>query len=391
MVGVARGAAAVAPRLPRLTPAGLGRAAAAATAALHVGTLVGTVANAALLRRPPAVPPPVRGRLSVLLPVRDEAAHVTACLAAVLASTDVPDLEVLVLDDGSTDGTGDLARAVAAGDPRVRVLVGTPPPPGWLGKPWACARLADAADGEVLAFVDADVRLAPHALAASTALLRDAGLDLVSPYPRQVAVTPAERLVQPLLQWSWLATLPLRLAERSPRPSLSAANGQLLVVDAARYRAVGGHGAVRAAVLDDVALVRAVKAAGGRGGVADGTDLATCRMYDGWPALRDGYTKSLWSTGGSPAGALALAAGLAVLGVGPVVAAAGGSSAGVVGLLAGVASRVVAGRRTGARVWPDAAAHPVSLVVLAGLVVRSVRGARRGTLTWKGRSAVLPP
>ncbi|MGQ7295595.1 glycosyltransferase [Quadrisphaera sp. KR29] len=351
-----------------------------------------TAVNAALLRRPAGAPPPVAERVSVLLPVRDEAHQVGGALAAVLASTGVPDLEVLVLDDGSADGTAAAARDAAAGDPRVQVLAGAPLAAGWLGKPHALAQLAHAATGSVLVCLDADVRLAPRGLAATVDLLRRHGLALVSPYPRQVAVTPAERLVQPLLQWSWLATLPLRLAERSPRPSLSAANGQLMALDAAALERAGGFAAVRAEVLDDVALVRAVKAAGGRGGVADGTALATCRMYDGWPALRDGYAKSLWSATGSPAGAAALVAALAAVFVLPPAAALTGLGgragrwAGLAGCAAGVASRAVAARRTGGRAWPDALAHPVSVGVLCALVVRSWRLRRTGGLAWKGRA-----
>jgi len=345
-----------------------------------------TAVNAALLRRPLAAPPAVAERVSVLLPVRDEAGRAGACLRAVLASTGVPELEVLVLDDGSTDGTAAEVLEVAGDDPRVRLLTGAPLPPGWLGKPHALHQLAAAATGRVLVCLDADVRLAPHALAASVDLLRRHGLDLVSPYPRQVALTPAERLVQPLLQWSWLATLPLRLAERSPRPSLSAANGQLMALDALALERAGGFAAVRAEVLDDVALVRAVKAAGGRGGVADGTHLATCRMYDGWPSLRDGYAKSLWSATGTPAGAAGVVAGLVLAFVLPPLAALGGSRAGLLGWAAGLASRVVAARRTGGRAWPDALGHPASVVVLASLVGRSWRLRRTGGLAWKGRS-----
>lgn len=345
-----------------------------------------TFANLDAMRVPADDPEPVGERVSVLLPLRDEAHHVRRCLGAVLEQVGVPDLEVLVLDDGSTDGTADVVREVAGDDPRVRLLTGTPPPAGWLGKPHACARLADEATGSVLVFVDADVRLAPHAVAATVGLLRSAGLDLVCPYPRQLARTGAERVVQPLLQWSWLTTLPLRVAERSPRPSLSAANGQLLAVDAAVYRTAGGHGAVRAEVLDDIALLRAVKAVGGSGGVADGSHVATCRMYDGWESLRDGYSKSLWSAFGSPAGAAAAVGGLGVLYVVPAVAALRGSRVGALGYAAAVAGRYAVAERTGGRSLPDSLAHPASIVVLGWLTARSWWLHRRGGLTWKGRA-----
>jgi hypothetical protein len=367
----------------------LARAAVRTGAVLATALTAHAAVNARLLRTPSSAPPPVAEAVSVLLPVRDEAAHVRGCLAAVLASTGVPDLEVLVLDDGSTDGTGDLARAAAAADPRVTVVAGAPLPAGWLGKPHALAQLAARARGSALVAVDADVRLAPQALAASVHLLRTHGLALVSPYPRQEAVTAGERLVQPLLQWSWLTTLPLRLAERSARPSLSAANGQLMALDAAALARAGGFGAVRGAVLDDVALLRAVKAAGGRGGVADGTALASCRMYASWEELSAGYAKSLWSATGPPPAAAAVGAALALAYVVPALAALGGSRAGLAGYLAGVAGRVVAARRTGGRAWPDALAHPASVVALLALLVRSHRGRRARALSWKGRPVAL--
>ncbi|HMA47297.1 MAG TPA: glycosyltransferase [Frankiaceae bacterium] len=362
-----------------------GRATAAAGAGA-AGLALHCAYNARLLRVPPPAAP-VPERVSVLLPVRDEAHRLGPCLSALLASTHLPDLELVVLDDGSTDGTGDVVRRAAAGDPRLRLLDGRPPPPGWLGKPHACAQLAAAATGDALVFVDADVVVAPDGVARTVGLLRRAGLDLVSPYPRQLAGGPAERLVQPLLQWSWLTFLPLRLVERSPRPSLAAANGQVLCVDAAAYRRAGGHAAVRGAVVEDVALLRAVKRAGGRGTVADGTGIATTRMYDGWGELSDGYAKSLWAAaGGSPVASAAQVGLLAFLYLLPPAAAARRSPAGVAGYLAGVAGRVVAARRTGGRVWPDALAHPLSVALLAYLTGLSWVRRRRGTLTWKGRA-----
>ncbi|MCW2605618.1 MAG: hypothetical protein JWO60_311 [Frankiales bacterium] len=328
------------------------------------GLTLHAAVNARLLRVPTATTTP--RRVSVLLPLRDEAHRVRPCLQALLAQTGV-DVELLVLDDGSTDGTADVVRALG-----VEPLRGAPLPPGWLGKPHACQQLADAATGEVLVFVDADVVLAPHAVAATVALLDDADLDLVSPYPRQEA-PGATRLVQPLLQWSWLTFLPLRLAERSPRPSLSAANGQLLAVRREVYDRAGGHAAVRGAVVDDVELLRAVKRAGGTGGVVDGTALASTRMYDTWDELVEGYTKSLHT---APLAATLLPVLLYVVpvlrGDWPAVAA-------------GMAGRAVTSRRTGSRVWPDALAHPVSVALLGWLSVRSRLRARRGALVWKGR------
>ena len=350
-------------------------------------------ANTRLLRSPGR---PVQGcarRVSVLVPARDEAARIAPSIRSLLASRGVDDLEVLVLDDGSSDGTAAVAAAAAEGDPRMRVLAGAPLPTGWLGKPHACAQLAAAATGEVLVFVDADVRLAPDGLAATVGLLDTHDLDLVSPYPRQEATGLLPRLVQPLLQWSWLTFVPLRLAERGVQPTLAVANGQLLACRAAMYQRVGGHAAVRAAVLDDVELARAFVRAGGRAVVADGTEVATCRMYDDGAALVEGYTKSLWAAFGSGPRAAAVAGGLSWLYVLPplaaVVALARGrpraALPGLAGYAAGVAGRWVTARRTGGRAG-DALAHPASVAAFVGLLATSWARRRRGRLAWKQRA-----
>ena len=369
-----------------LTPRSLAHGVTVLGSALAFAGTLHACWNLRRLRVPPPDPPAVAEQVALLLPVRDEAARVEPCLRSLLAQVGVRDLTVTVLDDGSTDGTADVVRRSGGDDPRVRMITGAPLPEGWWGKPWACAQLADAVPAAtVLVFVDADVVLAPHAVAASVATLRWAGLDLVCPYPRQVAISATERLVQPLLPWSWLTTLPLRVAERSPRESLAAANGQLLVVDATAYRQAGGHGSVRTQMLEDIGLLRAVKRAGGRGTVVDGTTLATCRMYDGWPALREGYAKSLWSAFGSPAGAVGVLAALGLAYVLPPLAALAGSRVGLLGYAAAITGRAVVGRRVGSRVWPDALAHPASVLTFGWLTVESLRGHRRGELVVRGR------
>jgi hypothetical protein len=310
--------------------------------------------NARLLRAPvPATRP-----TTVIIPARDEAPRVGGCVRSVLAAGAT---DVVVVDDGSRDGTA----AQVPVDRRVRVLTGSEPPPGWLGKPWACAQGAAVATGEVLVFLDADVVL--HVLPG----LPD-GLALVSPYPRLVATSPLARLVQPLLRWSWLTFLPLRLAETSPRPSLSAAGGQLLVVDAAAYRAVGGHAAVRSAVVEDLELLKALKRRGFRGVVVEGREVATATMYDTDRALVDGWTKSLPAALG-PVGSVTVPAVLTAAYVLPWLRRS------PVGIAAGIAGRLVSDRSAAA------VTQPLSVLAFDVLVAVSWWRRLRGTTRWKGR------
>jgi len=347
--------------------------------------LLHSLLNAALLRRPPRNTR-VEERVSMLLPVRDEVDRVTPTLQSLLSQRGLTDAEIVVFDDGSTDGTGDVVRAV--GGARVQLLSGgerAELPAGWLGKPHACAQLAAAATGTVLVFVDADVVLSDDAVAGAVMLLRRRGLQYVSPYPRQIAGSWLERLVQPLLWWSWLTVLPLRIAERSRRPSMAAANGQLLVVDANAYRAAGGHAAVRAEVVEDVALARMLARSGARGVFVDGSAVARCRMYVGAQAVVDGYAKSAWCAFGSPAGAVAAATALLAIAVLPwallgVTAWAWPAAAG------GPLSRLVAALRSGGRPIVDAVAHPLSALVFTFIVVVSIRRHATGRLAWKSRS-----
>ena len=365
----------------------------AGTGAITAAMLTAHAAvNMRMIRRPRDESVTVSERVSVLLPARDEAHRIAPTLRALLAQEGLPDLEILVLDDGSTDDTGDVIRQVVGSDPRVKVIDGPDdlPPPGWLGKSWACHRLAQEASGDVLVFVDADVQLTARAVASTVHHMREAGLDLISPYPRQVAVTVAERITQPLVTWSWVTALPIRITERSHYPSMAAAVGQFLVVDARAYRISGGHAAVSGMILEDVGVLRALKRAGFRGAPADGSAVASCRMYDSWPEIYEGYSKSVWSAVQPTPVAYGLVAvmtlayiappAFAVLGPGRAVRAWG-----LAGYAAGVAGRYAVARRTGERVWPDALAHPASIGVFSGLILASLRRHRAGTITWRGR------
>jgi cellulose synthase/poly-beta-1,6-N-acetylglucosamine synthase-like glycosyltransferase len=353
-----------------------------------------TFVNRSFLRRPSPNAREVGEPVTVCIPARNEGSNIEACVRSVLATTGVSQLRVLVLNDGSTDETGLIVSGIAERDSRLELITGTSDvPEGWIGKTNALQQLFQQSTCTYVVFVDADVRLEPNALRASIDLLEQFRLDLVSPYPKQVARTAGERLMQPLLQWLWLTFLPLRLAERTKPASMVAANGQFMVARRSALASVGGFELVRGEVLDDVALGRVLKRAGFRVTVVDGTSLATCHMYTSWSELRDGYTKNLWSATGSPAGAVALGSMLTFAYLVPPIAGLAGVALGRrrlallggVGTIAGIVGRIISAQTTGGRV-ADSVGHPLSILGLLTLISRSWRFRRRGLITWKGRS-----
>lgn len=368
------------------------RALAQAGALASLALAVHTAFNIRQLDRLQGEPgPEIREKVSVLIPARNEAHRLGPVVAALLTQRGIPSLEILILDDGSVDDTLGVARAAAGDDPRVRIVSASDDvlPAGWLGKPWACHRLSQMATGSVFVFLDADVLLQEWSIHSAVAYLRGSALELVSPYPRQVAGSIAERVTQPLVNWSWMATMPTSAA-RSSSPAFSAAIGQFLVVDAHAYRVSGGHVSVRDFVVEDVEVLRSMKRAGFRGMPVNGSNLATCRMYVGASEVFDGYTKSLWSVFGTTAGAIGGVSAMVLIYVLPSALMMSSRDRvarrwGVLGYLSGVTSRALTAGVTGERVMPDALAHPLSIGAFAGMTLASIVRHRRGALTWKGR------
>ncbi|MBU6276486.1 MAG: glycosyltransferase [Planctomycetes bacterium] len=277
-----------------MTLVGVAAAVALATAALPALLVV-----ANLRRFAPAPPPGDPHSVSALVPARNEAEAIDGLLDHLLASRGV-DLEVVVLDDDSRDDTGARVAARAAADPRVRLLSGQPLPAGWCGKQHACAQLAAAARHETLAFVDADVRLAPDALARGAAFLDAAAADLVSGFPRQITGQAADRLLLPLIHFILLGFLPLGRARAQPSPALAAGCGQWFITRRAAYERAGGHAAIRRSLHDGVMLPRAFRRAGLRTDIFDATDVASCRMYDTSRATLAGLAKNATEGIGAP-------------------------------------------------------------------------------------------
>ena len=274
--------------------------------AFHAVKLAGVVVNLLIfpVLRVQAPGCPRRPDTSVLVPARDEGRRLPAVLPGLLAQ-DVT--EIAVLDDQSSDGTASVVRDAADADPRVRLVHGTATPPGWTGKTWACQQLAQAARGDVLLFCDADVLLAPGAVDACWAQMCAQHAEVFSVFPRQRTVTSGERLLVPLIDDVLLAFLPHYLL-RLPVPSAATANGQLLMFRRSAYERLGGHAAVAASLIEDIALARRARRTGLRLGLALGGDLVSARMYTGYLESVRGFGKNLRAAHGGHDGALAVTA-----------------------------------------------------------------------------------
>ena len=346
----------------------------------------------------PAAGPPAAGpRVSICIPARNEAENIGVCVAQALASR-WPSLEVVVVDDRSEDDTGRVARAAGEGDARLFVVEGSEPQAGWAGKPWACARAAGEARGELLLFLDADVRIHPDAVAALVDVMERDRLGMLSIFGTWELVTFWERALIPTVGWLIRGAVNLDQINDPVRPE-AFANGQLILVRREAYDRMGGHQAVRDQILEDVRLAQVAK----KHGVATGMRVAPwafrVRLYRSLGEIVRGYSKNLYEgMGRNPLVGLGAVLFILVGTLVPFLALLGGLWArsvwgwavpgnGWLVALAGVCALQLAFRwrseradgRSGAIAWT----HPIANVLLVVILLRSMFGVRT---VWKGRT-----
>ncbi len=326
----------------------------------------------------------IADRLVVLLPMRNEATNAERVITELAHQEHLSQFTVLVIDDNSEDGT--LAIAQSLQSERVKVIQAPAPAAGWIGKVNALQAGLDsdfAKDADFIISVDADVSFDTNSIARALATIKCHHLDFISPYPRQIARTWSERLIQPLLQWSWMSTLILRGAEKFPMKSTVVCNGQFLLMRAEALRSIGGFKVVATHVLDDIELGRAFVGGGFKGAVIDGSSIATTRMYSSLSELRAGYGKSLNRAFGSLLGSIVAAIFMVATGLIPFFYSLDGDLLAIGALIAIIATRVISALSSASRIR-DSFLHPVSVLLFIYLLYFS--WSNRGKTQWKGRT-----
>lgn len=320
--------------------------------------------------------------LSVCIPARNEAENIPLLLADLAAQSLIPH-EVLVLDDHSTDGTGAAAEEFAAQLP-LQIFEGTPLPQGWSGKNWACHQLFSHAKGNLILFIDADVRLAPDALQTALTIQHALGTAMLSVFPRQITESRGESLIVPMMNWLLLTFLPLRLVYTSFFKSFVAANGQFILVDSDSYTETGGHEKMKGRIVEDMEMARSMRKMKKPVLTLLGGESVSCRMYKGFHESLEGFTKNFYAGFNTSQGIfLFLLAFIFLIFLIPFLLFPV-SLFFFLHLLSILGQRYTISHLSGEKPMRSPIYHPLQILLTLVVGWKSMQAARRG-ISWKGR------
>jgi hypothetical protein len=298
------------------------------------------------------------------------------------------DIEVIVLDDGSTDRTAEIVRGIANADARVRLETTRPLPPGWCGKNFACHQLAELARYPLLFFMDADVRVSrADAIACLAEFAEQSGAALVSGVPREETRGLMEMLIVPLIHFVLLSFLPLSRMRSGRDPRFAAACGQIVAVRRDAYEKAGGHAAVANRLHEAIALARSFRKRRFATDLFDATDAFHCRMYQSSAEVWRGFSKNAQEGLGAPR--LILPSTLVLLG-GQVIPVCllmfAPSASAMIGAAAAFLPRFIAAARF-RQSFLGALLHPLGVCLMIAIQwLAFIRSWRQGPSIWKGRS-----
>jgi chlorobactene glucosyltransferase len=229
--------------------------------------------------------------VSVLVPARNEEINIENCVSSLLKS-DYPHLEIIVLDDNSTDRTYEIVKEISVHHKKLRVIKGKKLPAGWNGKNWACHQLSQVARGDWFLFTDADTIHKPHSISTALAAAQRRKSNFVSCIPGFITKTWAEKLYFPVIHFVFVALFPFRMMNFSKDSRLSFAMGPFLFIERNFFFSWGGYEAIRTEVVDDIAMAKKVKENKGRIAIIDGTQFMDVRFYRSFKEVWNGFSKN---------------------------------------------------------------------------------------------------
>ena len=352
-----------------------------------IAALLRTILNLILVPRLKPRIPSRTPMVSIIVPARNEERMIERAVRSMLAQT-YPALEVLVINDRSTDATGEILERIAQEDPRLIVLTGEEPPQGWLGKPWAMHQASLRARGELLLFVDADVLYTRDVVATAVAEILDRDLPMITLMPHMEMRGFWEHVAMPHLAFFAFSMMPLWLMNRTRSERMALGGGTGNLVRREDYDAVGGHEALRDAVVDDIGLGRLFRRKGRRTMFVLAGEMISVRMYHGLREIIDGFTKNLFAVvGRSYALVLFFFAFGVVFHVLPYVLALFGDRISLISVVLISLTRLILFAALGYRLDNAIFGHPLMFAVWGWIMIRSVwvTGIRR-QLHWRGRT-----
>lgn len=232
--------------------------------------------------------------ISILIPARNEEENIRRCLVS-LTKQDYSNIEILVLDDNSSDNTAKIVAELSEKDPRIKLYSGGLLKEGWLGKSYACWQLSKYARGDYLVFTDADTLHFPSSISGAVACLLRYNLGALSVFPKEIMVTFHERMMVPFGHYIILCLMPLFLIRKTKIALFCAAIGQFMLFKKEVYEKIGGHKSVKGKMLEDIKISKRVKSFGYKFMIFDGRNNVYCRMYRNFREIVKGYSKVLFA------------------------------------------------------------------------------------------------
>ncbi|WP_245681389.1 glycosyltransferase [Arcticibacter eurypsychrophilus] len=322
--------------------------------------------------------------MSILIPARNEEGRIESLLQSI-SDQSYQNLEVLILDDQSTDATFNICTAYAQQDDRFKVFKGNKLPEGWLGKNYACHQLGKLAEGKYFLFIDADTQIKEGLINSVIHRMKAGKLALLSLFTNQIMGSIGERMVVPLMHFILLNLLPLRLVRISKNPAFAAASGQFMLFDSALYHHHSWHAQVKDKVLEDIELIKLIKTYRYNAEALLANGYISCRMYKSYEEGVNGFSKNLLAGFNKNIGGLICY--LMLVMIGPLfIASYLPVSLFMFAMTLIILSRIMISLLSGQHVLWNVLLHPFQMATLLFIAILSVQKYLSKTITWKGRA-----